>query len=535
MYPIGVNVPPELRRTRTNTRGALVAAAERLFARRRSTNVSIDELCAEAGFTRGAYYSNFSSMDEVFFAVYEQHAEKLLDRLEGVQRPRDTEHAGEVDALAHVARNLVEAIPADVEWFTLRVGFADAAGTRGTGDTAASSALRDHNERFTDRLLPVLAHAVQQAGFRLLGDPLEATRIIIAAHVGAVLQGPLSADPAQLRYDTVLAALRGVTATYRPDPTAAHLYALDVARGAVVRVDPEGGAVTQVVTGGLASPDGLVVDGRERAVYVSLMGRPDGPPAGRGAEPDYMHTNGAVVRVSLDAGPVHGSDVEEIVPTGTFTTGKQLVTDPTTGMLYWCDREGRAVYRSRRDGSEVSLLVSTAGHGPTEDEERCVGVCVDPVNGYLYWTQKGPADGGRGRIFRAGLELPVGVSAEDRRDTELLWEGLPEPIDLELDGTGRTLYWTDRGTGPQGNSLTCAAVPGPGEKGGAPTVLATGFREAIGLALDEEARVAYVSDLSGSIRAVGLDGASDRTVTVLPGAATGIALARCSSQCLPVS
>lgn len=529
MYRIGAIVPPELRRTRTNTRGALVAAAERLFVRRRSTNVSIDELCAEAGFTRGAYYSNFSSMDEVFFAAYEQHAEKLLDRLGRVRRSC-SEEPGEDDALAHVARNLVEVIPTDFEWFALRVGFADAASAGETRDTAALSALREHNERFADRLLPVLANAVQQAGFRLLGDPLEATRIIIAAHVGAVLQGPLSADPAQLRYDTVLATLRGITTVYRPNSTAAHLYALDVVRGAVVRVGPQDGEVTQVVTGGLASPDGIVVDSSERAAYVSLMGRPDGPPAGPGMEPEYTGTNGAVVRVSLDGGPVHGSEVEQIVPTGTFTTGKQLVTDPTTGMLYWCDREGKAVYRSRRDGSDVTLLVSTTGRGPTEEEERCVGVCVDPVNGYLYWTQKGPAGGGQGRIFRAGLELPVSSSAEGRGDIELLWEGLPEPIDLELDSTGRTLYWTDRGTGPHGNSLNCAAVPTPGKKGGTPTVLATGFKEAIGLALDEENRVAYVSDLSGSIRAVGLDGASDKTVTVLPGAATGIALVRCSPR-----
>lgn len=513
-------MPPASRGTRAETRDALITAADRLFTRRNSTSVSIDELCAEADFTRGAYYSNFSSMEEVFFAVYERRADELLERL---VTHADTAPDVTGDGLTGVAETLVKAIPADFDWFALRVAFA--------GDSDSGEALRRHNDSFTRRILPVLAGAVQRAGYRLTGDPKEAARVISAANVGAVLQGPMSDDADQLRYDTVLATLRGITEKARDDgdggggAPAAVLYALDVVRGAVVAVDPRDGAVTQVVTGRLASPDGLVVDTEEGAVYVTLMGRPDGPPAAPGLEPEYLTANGAVVRIPLDATPVYGADVEQVVPTGTFTTGKQLVTDPATGLLYWCDREGRTVYRSKRDGSGLTALIATEGHGLSEEEERCVGVCVDPVNGYLYWTQKGPADAGLGRIFRAGLELPEGATAADRDDVELLWHDLPEPIDLELSADASTLYWTDRGAGPTGNTLNRAAVPAAGADGEAPEVLATGFHEAIGLALDEDARVAYVSDLSGRIRRIGLDDGSDRTVTVLPGAATGIALA----------
>ena len=44
-------------------------------------------------------------------------------------------------------------------------------------------------------------------------------------------------------------------------------------------------------------------------------------------------------------------------------------------------------------------------------------------------------DAGKGRLFRASVEIPTGQTASSRTDIELLYDGLPEPIDLELDLT----------------------------------------------------------------------------------------------------
>ncbi|MFF8726312.1 hypothetical protein ACF073_07440 [Streptomyces sp. NPDC015171] len=59
-------------------------------------------------------------------------------------------------------------------------------------------------------------------------------------------------------------------------------------------------------------------------------------------------------------------------------------------------------------------------------------------------------------MFRAGLDLPSGESPERRTDVELPWSGLPEPIDLHLDGDW--FCWTDRGAPPDGNTLNRAAI-----------------------------------------------------------------------------
>ncbi|HYE44405.1 MAG TPA: helix-turn-helix domain-containing protein [Caulobacter sp.] len=56
---------------RERTRRALVAAAAELTAQKGFDRASLDEICARAGMTRGAFHGNFKSRDELFLAVME--------------------------------------------------------------------------------------------------------------------------------------------------------------------------------------------------------------------------------------------------------------------------------------------------------------------------------------------------------------------------------------------------------------------------------------------------------------------------------
>ena len=57
------------------------------------------------------------------------------------------------------------------------------------------------------------------------------------------------------------------------------------------------------------------------------------------------------------------------------------------------------------------------------------------ARGHLYWTQKGPVERRKGRIFRAGLEIPTpDRRPRNRTDIEVLWDGCPSSIDLEIKG-----------------------------------------------------------------------------------------------------
>ena len=276
------------------------------------------------------------------------------------------------------------------------------------------------------------------------------------------------------------------------------LLALQVYPGRVLRIGLGTGEVGTVIEDTGMFPDGVVL--ADGVVYWTTMGAPETNPAKSGeAAQIFTRRNG-----NLHGHPLVGGRRRELVASGVVTTGKQLAHDGA-GTLYWCDREGRSISRVRTDGTGLTaLMVRPADEGVMGE---CVGVAVDSARGHLYWTQKGPAKAGGGRIFRAGLEIPPGQSAQRRTDIEELWSGLPEPVDLQLDGDW--LYWTDRGAPPAGNTLNRAPLPAAGRRGAAPEILADGFEETTGLAVDGEAGLAYVSDLGGHIRMVPLPGGPD--------------------------
>jgi AcrR family transcriptional regulator len=66
------------RRSRENTRARLVEAAAEVFADKPLGRVTVDDLVGAAGFTRGAFYSNYSSIAELFYDVYAHQADLML-------------------------------------------------------------------------------------------------------------------------------------------------------------------------------------------------------------------------------------------------------------------------------------------------------------------------------------------------------------------------------------------------------------------------------------------------------------------------
>jgi DNA-binding beta-propeller fold protein YncE len=253
-------------------------------------------------------------------------------------------------------------------------------------------------------------------------------------------------------------------------------------------------------------PDGIVVDVEAGHIYWSNMGVPN-------------LDDGSIERADLD-----GGNRKMIVPQGQTHTPKQIILDKKGGKLYWCDREGMRVMRANLDGSRIETLIE-AGRGDADcrDQTRwCVGLTIDPKHRKIYWTQKGPDNAGRGRIFRANLEIPAGQTAVNRSDIEVFFNRLPEPIDLELDVKNRVLYWTDRGDPPRGNTVNRASIDNrPAE----PEIVVTHLMEGIGIALDVPGDRMFVTDFAGSIYSARLDGSGERNFLYAQGNLTGIAYA----------
>jgi hypothetical protein len=182
------------------------------------------------------------------------------------------------------------------------------------------------------------------------------------------------------------------------------------------------------------------------------------------------------------------------------------------------------VMRCKLDGSQLETLIETGrGEADNRDATRwCVGLAIDPKFGHIYWSQKGPDNAGLGRISRANVEIPAGQTAATRSDIEIFFDGLPEPIDLELDHEKRVLYWTDRGDPPRGNTVNRASID---NKPAEPEVVVTHLMEGIGIALDVPNDRMFVTDFAGSIFSARLDGSSERNVLEAQGNLTGIAYA----------
>jgi AcrR family transcriptional regulator len=74
------------------TRQRIVASARRLFNRLGFTGVSIDEIMADAGLTRGGFYNHFDTKEELYAEVVQQ---VLSCREDEARPPRTYNHAGE--------------------------------------------------------------------------------------------------------------------------------------------------------------------------------------------------------------------------------------------------------------------------------------------------------------------------------------------------------------------------------------------------------------------------------------------------------
>jgi AcrR family transcriptional regulator len=69
------------RPTRDDTRDKLFEAAARVFEDQGIGGASIEAIALAAGFTRGAFYSNFASKDELIIAMLENHVEQSIRRM----------------------------------------------------------------------------------------------------------------------------------------------------------------------------------------------------------------------------------------------------------------------------------------------------------------------------------------------------------------------------------------------------------------------------------------------------------------------
>jgi AcrR family transcriptional regulator len=101
------------------TRARLLGAAEKIFARDGFETAKLEEIAADAGYTRGALYANFSSKEDLFIALLADQVEK---RMAGVAMAAETATERKPNLFAAMRENYVESLK-DPTWNVLFLEF----------------------------------------------------------------------------------------------------------------------------------------------------------------------------------------------------------------------------------------------------------------------------------------------------------------------------------------------------------------------------------------------------------------------------
>lgn len=179
-----VTNPPErpLSRKRRQTRSRLLAAALDAFAERGFHASSVEDICERAGMTRGGFYSNFASKQELFLALYEQQTAHLLDAI----HLSPAGHATAQDAVPA----FLDALPQDRRWHLVNTEFA----LHAMRDPAAADALVQATTRLRTQMSRRIDQALSQAGLALTVPTDTVVRWLFAVHNGGLTQAYLEPD-----------------------------------------------------------------------------------------------------------------------------------------------------------------------------------------------------------------------------------------------------------------------------------------------------------------------------------------------------
>ena len=165
------------------TRAALLRAASRLICGRGMDGASIDRIAAEAGYTKGAFYANFASKEELFLVVLDEkfasELERLKDAIANAGKPSE--------AARQAAEGFLVVVDRDPEWPRLYQEFAaHAARNEGFREELAARqrALRERLAEVFARwtstfdIEPAVPHADVAAMTFFMADGFLLTRII---------------------------------------------------------------------------------------------------------------------------------------------------------------------------------------------------------------------------------------------------------------------------------------------------------------------------------------------------------------------
>ncbi|MEU2741342.1 TetR/AcrR family transcriptional regulator [Streptomyces sp. NPDC007095] len=162
-----------------------MSSARALFIERGYHATSISDICGHAGLTRGAFYSNYRSKEDLFLALYDTETDRILANLE---RAAHDDTAGK-----HPAGRVLELLAVhrrdDEQWFLASMEFTLHAGRN--RDIAAELAPRE--DRLNAGMAQIFASLLHDA---TPDDCHDIAMLVAALHEGLTAQEIIHGAPA---------------------------------------------------------------------------------------------------------------------------------------------------------------------------------------------------------------------------------------------------------------------------------------------------------------------------------------------------
>ncbi|MEV5960840.1 TetR/AcrR family transcriptional regulator [Kribbella sp. NPDC051952] len=174
--------PPKRRRSATRAR--LLDGALEVFAERGFHGASVEDICDRAGFTRGAFYSNFGSKDELVLALFQATTDRLLEQIAALLPDLANQPGTLLDAVLGL---LGETAPDQRQWHLISTEFT----LHALRHPEAARALNEQRAMFRASLTQLVEEIAETSGMTMSVPPEQFVRMIIALHEGARSQSLL--------------------------------------------------------------------------------------------------------------------------------------------------------------------------------------------------------------------------------------------------------------------------------------------------------------------------------------------------------
>ncbi|MCT1909986.1 TetR/AcrR family transcriptional regulator [Brachybacterium paraconglomeratum] len=204
-------------RRKENTRAKLVRASLDVFVEKGIDGATVDDLVKAAGFTRGAFYSSFSSKEEVFIALFDEVTAELM------AIANSSVESAVADVEADESCSILEADDAQVmlavfegirpfgrQWYLL---YSDAI-ARSLRDEALRAELAEQRERMRNQIGALLASRLEASGERALLPVEDLAQLLMGIFIDLLVREQLEGrDVTQLAATTILGTLRAFIAS----------------------------------------------------------------------------------------------------------------------------------------------------------------------------------------------------------------------------------------------------------------------------------------------------------------------------------